>query len=85
MKQALSLSALLVAGFALPALAEDTSAPTASEPAEQAQSAPALTDTDATQTQVPFKMVRTLGGRSCTRTMGGRRIIWKGPPPPQAH
>jgi len=80
MPRSLSLAVVLAAGLALPAMAE-SAAP---------QSTKAPPQSHVAKTTVPFKMVRTLGGKptvggkTCSRVMGGRRVVWYGPKPPQA-
>jgi hypothetical protein len=87
MTRSLSLVAALVAGLALPAMAENATE-TAASAAPQSTKAPAQTQID--KTPVPFKMVRTLGGnttlgdKTCSRFVAGRRVVWNGPKPPQA-
>jgi hypothetical protein len=81
MTRSLSLAVVLAAALALPAMAESATE-TAASPVPQSTEAPA--QTQAAKTPMPFKMVRTLGGKTCTRVMGGRRVVWHGPKPPQA-
>lgn len=87
MTRSLALAAVLAAGLALPAMA-DNATDTAATAVPQSTKVPA--QTQVAKTPVPFKMVRTLGGmpaaggKTCTRVSAGRRVVWYGPKPPQA-
>ena len=84
MIRSLSLAAVLAAGLALPALAEDTATEAAPAATEATQAAPDLGEATSDQTAMPYAMVRKVGPKQCSPFMRGRRVVWKGPQPAQA-